>query len=216
MRALESRLRHCAKLAGSGNELARLANIPRRTLEAYLKGASEPKASILVAIADIAGVSLDWLLAGRGQPHARATSPEQEDSVFIPVYHPCIGAGPGDWEDRARIVARLAFPPSALARRQLSADRLVALNIEEDANIPTLNGDDVVLVDRSCNRFERDGLYVIQAEGYLHARRLQRQFDGHVSLFGDNRTYPAIRVPQENLHNIEIIGRIVWAGSWLY
>lgn len=43
--SLAERIRKYAKLTGSNDNLARLAGIPRRTLEYYLTGAREPKAS---------------------------------------------------------------------------------------------------------------------------------------------------------------------------
>jgi transcriptional regulator with XRE-family HTH domain len=67
--SLAGRLRICAKLAGSGDELSRKAAIPRRTLETYLTGEAEPKISRLIAIADAAGVSLQWLATGELPVH---------------------------------------------------------------------------------------------------------------------------------------------------
>jgi len=61
---LASRIRECARLVGSGDELSRRTGIPRRTLENYLSGRSEPKAAAVSAIAKTAGVSSDWLLLG--------------------------------------------------------------------------------------------------------------------------------------------------------
>lgn len=66
---IADRIRECAKKVGSGNELARLTGIKRRTLEDYMTGASEPKASALFSIAKISGVTLDWLIAGDGEPN---------------------------------------------------------------------------------------------------------------------------------------------------
>ena len=66
---IADRIRECAKKVGSGNELARLTGIKRRTLEDYMTGASEPKASALFSIAKISGVTLDWLIAGEGEPN---------------------------------------------------------------------------------------------------------------------------------------------------
>lgn len=74
--SLFDRLRQCAKMAGSGDRLAQKAAIPRRTLETYLAGRVEPKASRLVAIARAVGVSLDWLLVGAG-PMRPVTATDQ-------------------------------------------------------------------------------------------------------------------------------------------
>jgi transcriptional regulator with XRE-family HTH domain len=63
---LIERLRKCAKLAGSGDELSRRTGIPRRTLENYLSGRSEPKAVNLEQICRVVGVNGHWLLTGDG------------------------------------------------------------------------------------------------------------------------------------------------------
>lgn len=56
----------CAQIAGGGNALARKASIPRGSLENYLKGLREPKASALAKIALGAEVNAHWLLTGEG------------------------------------------------------------------------------------------------------------------------------------------------------
>lgn len=75
------RLRLCAQRVGGGNELARKTGIPRRTLENYLNGKTEPVPSRLIAIADAAGADLLWLLAGSGEfksasPGSKGDSPK--------------------------------------------------------------------------------------------------------------------------------------------
>lgn len=64
--ALALRIRQCVELVGNGNELARRSGIPRRSLENYLSGDREPKASAAAAIAKAADVSAHWLLTGVG------------------------------------------------------------------------------------------------------------------------------------------------------
>lgn len=63
---LSARIRLCAQKVGSGDELSRRSGIPRRTLENYLSGRSEPKASAISAIAIAADVTTDWLITGTG------------------------------------------------------------------------------------------------------------------------------------------------------
>lgn len=63
---LRDRIRECAQIAGSGDELSRKTGIPRRTLENYLSGKSSPKAETLASIAEAAGVGIEWLATGHG------------------------------------------------------------------------------------------------------------------------------------------------------
>ena len=62
---LADRIRLCADSVGGGSELSRRTGIPRRTLENYLTG-REPQTSRIAQIAEAAGVSLDWLITGKG------------------------------------------------------------------------------------------------------------------------------------------------------
>ncbi len=63
---LAARIRECAEIAGSGDELSRLTAIPRRTLEYYLTGHREPKVARCVDIAKAVGVDIGWLASGEG------------------------------------------------------------------------------------------------------------------------------------------------------
>jgi DNA-binding phage protein len=72
-RAFAERLRRCVALAGNGNELARRAGMPRRTLENYLSGDHEPRLGRIVQIARATGVSVNWLVTGDGPMMASET-----------------------------------------------------------------------------------------------------------------------------------------------
>ncbi|EBF2169446.1 helix-turn-helix domain-containing protein [Salmonella enterica] len=56
--------------------------IPYRSLQNYLRGEREPKAEALVVIGTQLGISLDWLLTGRGVMH---TSPNLPDNIESPL-----------------------------------------------------------------------------------------------------------------------------------
>lgn len=71
--SLADRLRKCAELVGSGDELARRSGIPRSTLETYFTGKTEPKADRLAEICYLCGVDGHWLLTGRGAMMVQST-----------------------------------------------------------------------------------------------------------------------------------------------
>lgn len=64
---LADRLRKVVRAAGNGDELSRISGVPRRTLENYLSGKSEPKSGNLASIAAATNTSLDWLILGKAQ-----------------------------------------------------------------------------------------------------------------------------------------------------
>lgn len=67
MAGIAGRLRRCACLVGSGDQLARETGIPRRTLETYLSGGAEIKVQRMAQIAQVSGVSMTWLATGNGR-----------------------------------------------------------------------------------------------------------------------------------------------------
>ena len=72
MTGLGQRIVICEKIAGSRSALAAKTGIAARTLENYSHGRNDPKAAACVAIARATGVSIEWLLTGKGDPSVEA------------------------------------------------------------------------------------------------------------------------------------------------
>lgn len=80
--SLSQRIRRAVELAGGGDEVARRAGIPRRTLGNYLAARNEPKASVIAQLSMATGVKIEWLVTGEGPmqpgegpPPAAASTP---------------------------------------------------------------------------------------------------------------------------------------------
>ncbi|MGQ7818793.1 XRE family transcriptional regulator [Metapseudomonas furukawaii] len=218
LEGLTKRLRECAAIAGSGDELARTTGIPRRTLETYLAGKSEVKASRLLEIADAVGVSLDWLIAGRGSPQgAQSGTPSEDDGyAYIPLYDARCSAGHGAWNERTQVLTHLAFTHYSLRKKSLNSENLSAIRVAGDSNEPVLCDGDTLLIDHSQNTLQAEGVYVVLFDEHLYAKRLQRQFDGSVLIISENKAYPPMALPRDRLDSLQIIGRAVWVGGWLF
>ncbi|WP_236202251.1 XRE family transcriptional regulator [Pseudomonas pseudonitroreducens] len=215
---LAARIRQCAEIAKSGDELARLTGIPRRTLEYYLTGQSEPKVARCVEIAKAVGVDLGWLASGEGEPFPAAPKQEPldlETYAFIPLYDARCSSGHGAWNERARVLTELAFTRYSLRKKGLSPERLACLRNDGDSMKGLIEDDDTVMIDQSRNLLEGEGVYVILLDDHLYAKRLQRQFDGSVLIISHNKDYQPMTVPKDRLAELQIVGRAVWAGGWL-
>lgn len=220
---ITERLRECAEMAGSGDELARLSAIPRRTLESYLTGESELKVSRALAVSDAVGVRLDWLIAGRGPKLISQASlqlegmPEDFDDRFalIPLYDARISSGHGAWNEGAKVLTKLAFTRYSLKKKGLDPDFLAAVRNDGDSNEPMLADGDTVMVDLRVTRVDVDAFYVVRLEERLYAKRLQVSFDGSLNIISENKAYKDILVPKDRVGEVEIVGRACWAGRWL-
>lgn len=214
---LAERIRLCAELAGSGDELARLTAIPRRTLEYYLTGKSEPKVARCVEIANAVGVDIGWLASGVGDKiRGRASQQQLDDKyAYVPLYDAKCSAGHGAWSEGAKILTLLAFTAYSLRKQGLDPAKLSAVRVDGDSMEGLLNDGDTVMIDHSRSTLEGEAVYVIRLDDHLYAKRLQKQFDGSIHIISENKAYRDMVVPKERLGDLHIIGRVVWAGGWI-
>lgn len=215
---LAERIRQCADIAGSGDELARLTAIPRRTLEYYLTGQSEPKVARCVDIAKAAGVDIGWLASGEGDPFRGSNAqetPSDDKYAYVPLYDARCSAGHGAWSEGAKVLTMLAFTAYSLRKQGLDSAKLSAIRVDGDSMEGLLSDGDTVMIDHSRNTLEGEAVYVIRLDGHLYAKRLQRQFDGSIHIISENKAYRDMVVPKEQLNDLEILGRVVWAGGWM-
>jgi phage repressor protein C with HTH and peptisase S24 domain len=214
---LAARIRECADIAGSGDELSRLTAIPRRTLEYYLTGQREPKVARCVDIAKAVGVDIGWLASGEGdrQRGMVAAAPDESAYVYVPLYDAYCSGGHGSWNDGAKVLTMLAFTAYSLRKKGLEPSSLSAIRVDGDSMLGLLNDGDTVVIDHGRNTLEGEAVYVIQLDDHLYAKRLQRQFDGSIHIISENKAYKDMIVPKEKLNDLRIIGRVVWAGGWI-
>lgn len=215
---LAERIRQCADIAGSGDELARLTAIPRRTLEYYLTGQSEPKVARCVDIAKAVGVDIGWLASGEGdrfKGDAAKSAPAEDKYAYVPLYDARCSAGHGAWSEGAKVLTMLAFTAYSLRKQGLEPAKLSAIRVDGDSMEGLLNDGDTVMIDHARNALEGEAVYVIRLDDHLYAKRLQRQFDGSIHIISENKAYRDMVVPKEHLNDLEIIGRVVWAGGWV-
>lgn len=215
---LAERIRQCADIAGSGDELARLTAIPRRTLEYYLTGQSEPKVARCVDIAKAVGVDIGWLASGEGDRFKggiAGEAPAEDKYAYVPLYDARCSAGHGAWSEGARVLTMLAFTAYSLRKQGLEPAKLSAIRVDGDSMEGLLSDGDTVMIDHARNALEGEAVYVIRLDDHLYAKRLQRQFDGSIHIISENKAYRDMIVPKEQLNDLEIIGRVVWAGGWM-
>jgi hypothetical protein len=122
-------------------------------------------------------------------------------------------AGKGSGEEEG---ARFAFDRSWLERfGATSVDELAEVEVEGDAMAPTLQPGDEVLVDRSDGAARvRDGLYLLKSDGLLMVKRLTlHPVSRRVTVQSDNPAYADW--PDLSLDDLNLVGRVVWAGRQL-
>ncbi len=203
---LVERLRRCASIAGSGDKLAEMSEIPRRTLESYLSGATQPKASRLAAIAKVTGVNLHWLITGE------ELSGDIGDIVSISQLSLSASAGHG-----ALVVnqeaKRYLVNSRILESLRLRSEDAAAITATGDSMSPTIEDGETLIVDKSDDvqtRFLDNKIYVFSVGDESFVKRLRRDF-GRLIAVSDNPVYPEREIPAEL--PFRIIGRVRWIGK---
>ena len=200
------------------------------------KEGTMPGPELLQRITEATGVSIDWLLTGRGQPYViepfdahphtlhqqdlpcSCVDEVEGDFASIPLYRLHAGAGHGASVGREEFADIIAFKCEWIRRElQCTPEDLYLLYVEGESMEPVLRTRDMVLVDRrDAEQVPQDGIYVVRINGTLLVKRIQRLTGGRIRLTSENPAYePFIAHPGDPGENLNIIGRAVWMGRRL-
>jgi phage repressor protein C with HTH and peptisase S24 domain len=215
-------------------KFAVLTGVSKNTLENYETGASHPNSEYLNKLLDLyPDINPAWLLRGegamkRGDVRWNDRGPDDEsieaenalrrsDDQYcsIPLYDVSASAGHGALVEREQVVDFLHFKRSWVKTTLLaSPGDLYLIHVQGDSMIPTLTPGDVILVDsRSRNAVTGDGIYVLQLDGTLLVKRLQRMPGNCVTVTSDNSIYQPMQIQLDRLPlDFTIVGRVVWYG----
>lgn len=144
----------------------------------------------------------------------RVPGPDQGETAasLVSVFDVHASAGHGALVEHEEPEAySLAFPPRYLSKLTSSSPKnLAIIGVKGDSMEPTLNDDDIVLLDMSKTDLSWDGLFVLRYDNALHVKRVSRSPQrGSVRIMSDNRLYDPIDLPAEE---VTPIGKVLWYG----
>lgn len=161
------------------------------------------------------GYSMDWILTGKGVPQTDKIQVIQEDNDYchISQYSIEASAGQGALVEAENIDQHLAFKESWLRKSGINPANLIAIYARGDSMEPTIFSGDSLVIDKTKDTVTSDGgVYVINYDGELFVKRVQKQLDGLVAITSDNKNYRDMTIPLQDLSKLKIIGRVVWSG----
>ncbi|MDV7340447.1 XRE family transcriptional regulator [Terasakiella sp. A23] len=213
--SFQSRLKELAKECGGNRALCEQSGISERTFANWLSGSSEPKIIGISAIANAAGVTIDWIVSG-AKPKLLLGSRRHsdEDTVKIPLISPTLKTSSRQPLQRLVVNDHVPFSASFLNKRlhREDHDQLCILEISGDAMEPTARDGDFVLVDRSKTALT-DGLMAFIFKDVISIKRVIQTLDG-LEIVSDNKSlYPPHTIPIKEMHHLAIIGHVIWIGK---
>lgn len=213
-------------------EFAKAAGAAKRTLIEWEKGTTSPNAVQLSALFEI-GVDVHYVLTGKRscqitesaaayqppksaaiyQPPLSAAEHAPEGFILVPHYEVQASAGNGSLVHSEQIVDYLAFKADWVRNTLGVAQKDLALiSVKGDSMEPELSNEDLILVDMRKNRVEDNAIYVLQFDGTLLVKRIQRKLDGSMHVMSDNPRYEAEVVSADRAADLHVLGRVVWSG----
>lgn len=136
-----------------------------------------------------------------------------DDFVMVPRYDIHGSAGHGAVIHSEQIVDYLAFR-AEWVRNALGVSQkdLALISVKGDSMEPTLSNEDLILIDIRMGRIEDNAIYVLQYNGDLLVKRIQRKLDGSVIVKSDNQRYEPEMLGPEVADRLIVVGRVVWSG----
>ena len=202
---------------------ARKTGYSEGVLRKWLKGESFPDLDRLVRLADVAGVHVQWLATGEGQmrpgeePEQVAAHDVGSEFTLVPKFRVEASAGAGKSVPREEEeVGKLAFRRDWLRRKGFRSEDLAVIRISGDSMAPTIRDGALALVDRRLPHGipKSDGIYVIQMDGDLMAKRIQMDLaTGGIYIKSDNPAYSEQHLTAEEGERLYVVGRVIWVGG---
>lgn len=207
---LSDRVDFCVQRMGGQIKASMLTGIPKSTLSRWSQddGPDVPSQGIR-ALAEGAGISIDWLVTGRGSPDASAAGYHA-----VPLYDVRLAAGVAKFSDAAKIIGQVPIDADLLRQiGRTNAEGLGYVMSDGDSMHPTIPDGARVLLDLLDTRL-REGVFGFRLGNELRVKRLRRMVDG-VEIRSDNPLYPPEMIAGEMLDHFEIIGRAKIGVSFL-
>lgn len=198
----------------SVSDIARRFGISVQSVYGWEQG-SIPKAERMGELADLFGVSVQWLAFGEGQPCSTAT---EDGSWSVPMLTVEASAGTGAVVESESIVKLITFDSAWISKECPDVVRgaLSIVTVHGDSMEDTYHDKDLLLVDTSVKRVRSEGFYVLSFDGMIYVKRLQPIPNGRLLVISDNSKYQTITLDlRDESTQFTICGKVVysWTGK---
>nr|DAI35609.1 MAG TPA: Repressor protein CI [Caudoviricetes sp.] len=228
-------------LGYSKKDAPSLFGIPTSSYQKYEQGSSFPGSEAIEKLV-VAGINANWLLTGKGEmfnalsglaaPKMREDTPYPSGSatvlsaqeatasgryIALPLHNNVrAAAGHGAIVGNEEADDSLMFREDWIYRDlRMQPKDLILIRVSGESMRPTLNNGDVILVNHSLTRPDKEGIYIMRMGDMLLVKRLQALPDGQIRVTSDNPVYEPWTLDTSKMAegNVAIIGRVVWAGT---
>ena len=184
--------------------VAEEAGLDNSTLRLLIKRGGTPKLDNAIALAQAAKADIIDFLGGE----------RLNTFPTIPRLDVALSAGHGAFNaDTAQVLDHIPFTQEFLSKRlgRTSTKNLICCDVMGESMEPTLREGDMVIVDTATKETPA-GVYAVNYQGTSMVKRLEQIGEGY-TLLSDHPSYLPMHIKGDDLNNLEIVGRVVWAAK---
>ncbi len=193
----------------SQEELAKKVGISRSAV-GFCEAGGLPSGNIIMKLADILGVSIDYLLKGENKT-------EKNDNriigngfeiYMIPVCRPMLDPQ-GNFEPILQNGVPLKYPIDVRVIKSLGSkiEQIIIILSDGDDMAPVIRPGDLVLINLAEKKIISGAIYLLKICDILAFRRLEPLPDRKCRVMAENEKYKGYI---ENTASIDIIGRVTY------
>lgn len=219
---LAERIAQAIDAAGGVRVAMKETGISDSQLRRYQDGKSEPTASNLRALGDHCGVSIDWLIYGRGSVLSdetiRGAVSISDDAIWVPILDIRAAAGTGAVNGEGSELGRSPFSREFFRTHGVSPDAAQLIRSTGFSMAPTIADRALVMVDRFSRDVVDGEIYVVSLGDEVRIKRVHKAISGKITLKSDNddkRLFPDEELSPADSMQLRVHGRAFWTEKEL-
>lgn len=196
-------------------KLAEHLGLTQGAIAHWFSGRREPDLSTINKV--LGYLELPLLGVGYEPASYEPTSPSEKDYALIPQFKAKGACGDGYLNEHVELTEGLVFKRDWLARMHARPENLYVIYADGDSMEPYIFQGDVVLFDTSKTEPKDKQVYVIRRpDGGNSIKRLIQQLSGAWIIRSDSPdkiSNPDEPVTDSAIHEMPILGRVIWRGG---
>lgn len=201
------------------NELAEMVGVSPQAVTNWIKrGQISPKSARIIG--QKLGYSVNWLLGAEAEKQTTDVASIDDDidysdtHIEIELYDIKLSAGNGrivEWVPR-KSDEPLLFREAWFKQKRLYPENCKAMYVRGHSMTPVLDNWDTVIVDTNDTDVVDGEIYALIYRNNFYIKQVVRTGKG-IQLISFNSEYDPIDIDDNDLEDLQIIGRKVWRGG---